>query len=73
MVDMIIEVLRQMVKSKFQWIKKIRWSWQELILSLTTYKPKLYFLSVTWKPPEAHQVKCNTDGACRGNPGQTSY
>ncbi|KAH0776582.1 hypothetical protein KY290_007993 [Solanum tuberosum] len=46
---------------------------QELILNLTSYKPKLHFLSVTWRPPEAHQVKCNTYGACRGNPGKSSY
>ncbi|KAH0715131.1 hypothetical protein KY284_008036 [Solanum tuberosum] len=23
--------------------------------------------------PEEHQVKCNTDGACQGNPGQSSF
>ncbi|KAK6791473.1 hypothetical protein RDI58_010554 [Solanum bulbocastanum] len=33
---------------------------------------KLYYLPVCWKPPEGI-LKCNTDGASRGNPGRSSY
>ncbi|KAH0724746.1 hypothetical protein KY284_000611 [Solanum tuberosum] len=69
MVEMTIEVVRQMVKTEFPWIKKMRWSWQEIVHRLNQYKPKIHYLIVTWKPPKYYQVKCNTDGACRGNPG----
>ncbi|KAK4721460.1 hypothetical protein R3W88_011693 [Solanum pinnatisectum] len=36
------------------------------------HKPKLYYLPVCWKPPEGI-LKCNMDGASRGNPGRSSY
>uniref|UniRef100_A0A0V0IS15 Putative ovule protein n=1 Tax=Solanum chacoense TaxID=4108 RepID=A0A0V0IS15_SOLCH len=73
MVDLVMKVVRQMVKCQFPWIMNISWSSQELIFSLNNYKPKLHFLSVIWRPPETHQVKCNTHGECRENPGQNSY
>ncbi|WMV07614.1 hypothetical protein MTR67_000999 [Solanum verrucosum] len=73
MVEMTIEVVRQMVKTQFPWIKKMRWSWQEIVHRLNQYKPKIHYLIVTWKPPKDYQVKCNTDGACRGNPGWSSF
>lgn len=60
------------MKTEFPWIKKMTWSWKEVIFRLTLYKPKIHVLSVTWRPSEDHQVKCNTDGASRGNPGMSS-
>ncbi|KAH0651087.1 hypothetical protein KY284_030999 [Solanum tuberosum] len=72
MVDMTMELVRQVVKTQFPWIRKMRWTWQEVLHKLNQYKPKIHVLSVTWKPPEKYQVKCNTDGACRGNPGWSS-
>ncbi|WMV49324.1 hypothetical protein MTR67_042709 [Solanum verrucosum] len=72
MMDMTMELVRQLVKTQFPWIKKMTWSWREVIFRLTQYKPKIHVLSVTWTPPEDHQVKCSTDGASRGNPGMSS-
>ncbi|KAH0709944.1 hypothetical protein KY284_011371 [Solanum tuberosum] len=31
------------------------------------------FINITGEKPEKGKVKCNTDGACRGNPGDSSY
>lgn len=28
---------------------------------------------MTWKPPHPEWVKCNTDGACKGNPSKSYY
>ncbi|KAH0716808.1 hypothetical protein KY285_012839 [Solanum tuberosum] len=66
-------MVRQMVKTQFPWIKNMRWTWQDIIQGLNQYKPKIHFLRVTWKPPEDHNVKCNTDGACRDNPDWNSF
>ncbi|KAH0696182.1 hypothetical protein KY289_013664 [Solanum tuberosum] len=33
----------------------------------------MYPRLVYWEKPIPEWVKCNTDGACRGNPGQSSY
>lgn len=40
---------------------------------LQRYKPTLHFKIVRWKPPEIDWVKCNTDGASKGNPGESAY
>ncbi|KAK4733429.1 hypothetical protein R3W88_007690 [Solanum pinnatisectum] len=48
-------------------------SWSEMITILGTYKPRLYYYIVKWKPPDVGQVKCNTNGASKGNPGETAY
>ncbi|KAK6777990.1 hypothetical protein RDI58_024708 [Solanum bulbocastanum] len=37
------------------------------------YKPNLYFHIVKWEAPDEGWVKCNTDGARKGNPGESSY
>ncbi|XP_060182980.1 uncharacterized protein LOC132612928 [Lycium barbarum] len=40
---------------------------------LSTYRPKLYYAKVLWRMPLSGRLKCNTDGASRGNPGRSSY
>ncbi|KAK6777945.1 hypothetical protein RDI58_024663 [Solanum bulbocastanum] len=47
--------------------------WMEILTTLSIYKPTLYYRIVYWEKPAVGWVKCNTDGACRGNPGQSSY
>jgi len=44
-----------------------------MITTLSAYKPTLYYRIVCWDKPNPEWVKCNTDGACRENPGQSSY
>ncbi|KAH0701736.1 hypothetical protein KY290_016740 [Solanum tuberosum] len=39
----------------------------------SAYKPTLYYRIVYWEKPDQEWVKCNTDGACKENPGQSSY
>uniref|UniRef100_A0A0V0IVP5 Putative ovule protein n=1 Tax=Solanum chacoense TaxID=4108 RepID=A0A0V0IVP5_SOLCH len=35
--------------------------------------PKLYYQAVSWQKPDKDRVKCNTDGASRGNPRDSTY
>ncbi|KAH0698681.1 hypothetical protein KY284_012896 [Solanum tuberosum] len=72
MVNQIVGVVRQLIKHKYPWIKRIEWSWPDIISRLGNYKPKLHYLNVTWKPPDNRRIKCNTDGASRGNSGLSS-
>ncbi|KAH0704298.1 hypothetical protein KY290_017150 [Solanum tuberosum] len=44
-----------------------------MVALLQSYKPTLYYDVVNWKPPEMGWIKCNTDGASKGNPRQSSY
>lgn len=41
--------------------------------SLACYKPRLYYLKFNWKLLDNGWSDCNTDGACRGNPGESAY
>lgn len=47
--------------------------WDEVIKDLAEFKPKLYHLVVTWKPPPVGHQKCNADGTSRGNPGPSTF
>ncbi|XP_060183256.1 uncharacterized protein LOC132613237 [Lycium barbarum] len=40
---------------------------------LSTYRPRIYYAKVLWRMPPSGRLKCNTDGASRGNPGKSSY
>lgn len=53
--------------------KNVPYTWKDIVDQLQGFKPKLFYCVVRWKPPDHHWVKCNTDGACRGNPGISSY
>ncbi|KAH0757310.1 hypothetical protein KY290_020803 [Solanum tuberosum] len=73
MVNQVVGVVRQLIKQKYPWIKRIEWSWLEIIIRIECYKPKLHYISVTWKSPDITRIKCNTDGASRGNPCLSSF
>lgn len=47
--------------------------WSNMINMLENYKPKLHCVAVKWKPLEKEILKCNTNGALRGNSGRSSY
>ncbi|WMV42196.1 hypothetical protein MTR67_035581 [Solanum verrucosum] len=46
--------------------------WPHIVNLLKEYKPRLHYYCVTWKFPARDRVKCNTDGACRGNSGMSA-
>ncbi|KAG5585748.1 hypothetical protein H5410_046182 [Solanum commersonii] len=37
------------------------------------YRHKLHVHNVVWTFPNKHRLKCNTNGASKGNPGLNSY
>ncbi|PHU09186.1 hypothetical protein BC332_21046 [Capsicum chinense] len=47
--------------------------WEDMINFVTRYKPWIHYHLVKWELPQAGYIKCNTDRACRGNPGIGSY
>ncbi|WMV40714.1 hypothetical protein MTR67_034099 [Solanum verrucosum] len=47
--------------------------WKGMIATLGSLKPKLYHFIVKWEMPCEGVIKCNTDGACRGNLGTSTY
>ncbi|KAH0661911.1 hypothetical protein KY284_026842 [Solanum tuberosum] len=67
------QTVQMLLKVRYPWIKRGDQNWKELITSLDKYKPTLHYKLVYWEPPKTDWVTCNTDGACRGNPGQSSY
>ncbi|KAK4717905.1 hypothetical protein R3W88_016243 [Solanum pinnatisectum] len=48
-------------------------SWPNIVNILGNHKPRLYHHIVQWKFPREGQLKCNTDGASKGNPGESAY
>ncbi|KAM3217162.1 hypothetical protein P3L10_026605 [Capsicum annuum] len=73
MVCQVQQVIKKLIKTTYPWIKLKGWTWEEVVDSMGTYRPKLHFQKVLWKKPDVLQLKCNIDGACRGNPGMSSY
>ncbi|KAH0679931.1 hypothetical protein KY284_021016 [Solanum tuberosum] len=63
-------------------IKKFIWSrfnliagnkgWCDIIQLLESCHPKISYKIVRWSAPSPKWLKCNTDGASRGNPGPSS-
>ncbi|WMV51941.1 hypothetical protein MTR67_045326 [Solanum verrucosum] len=47
--------------------------WLQSFDRIQQQKKQLFFKIVKWKLPGAGMLKCNTDGAYRGNPGISSY
>ncbi|KAH0642314.1 hypothetical protein KY285_033184 [Solanum tuberosum] len=46
--------------------------WSELIDLLQSYKVEYFSKVVRWFPPSIRWLKCNIDGASKGNPGLNS-
>ncbi|XP_060182106.1 uncharacterized protein LOC132611743 [Lycium barbarum] len=61
------------MKTRRSNFKYAPYSWQELLKSLQSYSPKVKIYQVCWRPPDSGWIKCNTDGASRGNPGRSSW
>jgi len=73
MVVQVQDMVRKLVKTLYPWIHLESNLWPDIVMKLKWYTPKLHYHSVLWKPPDTHRLKCNTDGASKGNPGLSSY
>ncbi|XP_060170728.1 uncharacterized protein LOC132601671 [Lycium barbarum] len=61
------------MKARRKNFKYAPYNWVDLLKALHTYTPKLRITQVCWRPPDIGWMKCNTDGASRGNPGRSSW
>lgn len=66
-------IVQQLIRARFSWMKNVPYQWNAMFDLLQKYKPKLLYYVVKWSPSEEFWVKCNTDGACKGNPVESSY
>uniref|UniRef100_M1CNL3 Non-LTR retroelement reverse transcriptase n=1 Tax=Solanum tuberosum TaxID=4113 RepID=M1CNL3_SOLTU len=64
--------LVKLVKLKYPWINVIPNQWPQLVQYFEQYRPLIKSQVVIWRKPEIGWLKCNIDGACRGNPGERS-
>lgn len=60
----------QLERVRYPKLKHIPLSWPDLVDHLEQLKPTLFYKKINWN---AGVIKCNTNGACRGNPGRSSY
>ena len=47
-------------------------TWPHIVAQLVNYMPGFHQKIVRWSLTPTGWSKCNTDGACRGNPGESS-
>ncbi|XP_049399852.1 uncharacterized protein LOC125863924 [Solanum stenotomum] len=66
-------MLRKLVRGVYPWIRPEKANWPHLIAKLQNYMLKIYHYNVVWQRPERDKVKYNTDGASKGNPGDSSF
>ncbi|XP_015160257.1 14.7 kDa ribonuclease H-like protein [Solanum tuberosum] len=66
------DTVYKLIKHLYPWIQIPR-NWEGMFGAMKEYKPKLHYHSVFWGLPQEGGVKCNTDGASRGNPGESAY
>ncbi|KAG5582926.1 hypothetical protein H5410_053553 [Solanum commersonii] len=60
--------LHSLLVYKFPKMKRFSSNWPELVSKLESYIPRLHYRRVCWGFPSGQWIKCNTDGASRGNP-----
>ncbi|KAH0636015.1 hypothetical protein KY290_036409 [Solanum tuberosum] len=73
MVMQVQDMVKKLVKKLYPWIYLDSTQWSFITRRLRRYKPKLHYHSVVWRPPDMQKMKCNVDGASKGNPGPSSY
>ncbi|KAH0636380.1 hypothetical protein KY290_036818 [Solanum tuberosum] len=67
------DMVKKLVKRLYPWIYLESTQWSYITRRLRRYKPTLHYHSVVWRPPDLQKLKCNVDGASKGNPGPSSY
>ncbi|KAK6784166.1 hypothetical protein RDI58_017620 [Solanum bulbocastanum] len=73
MVIHIETAVHQVIRVLYPWLRIQEHKWVDLISTLGKYKPKLHHHIVKWELPMTGSLKCNTDGATKGNPGPSFY
>ncbi|KAH0754600.1 hypothetical protein KY290_024870 [Solanum tuberosum] len=68
----VLVAVHRLVKMKYSWIT-LPSEWNRIILMLKNYKPQIHWKAVRLELPKQGCIKCNTDGASRGNPGESAY
>ncbi|KAH0696035.1 hypothetical protein KY289_013517 [Solanum tuberosum] len=62
--NMVLQVqtlIRQLIVMWFPWMNKLPDDWPTMVQMLRMYKPKLYYQSVAWRPPEAEPIGVTTN------------
>ncbi|XP_070031694.1 uncharacterized protein [Nicotiana tomentosiformis] len=62
-----------LARFRYPWLTNIPVLWIDMIRYFESYKPYVVSRRVTWHLPNAGWVKCNSDGASKGNPCPSSY
>ncbi|KAH0722705.1 hypothetical protein KY290_005357 [Solanum tuberosum] len=65
--------VHMLIRVTYLWLRNIPYHWSGMLDLLRQYKPVLHYHIVKWLTPEERWIKCNTDGASKGNPGENSY
>ncbi|XP_049362737.1 uncharacterized protein LOC125827465 [Solanum verrucosum] len=66
-------MIHWLIKNHYPNWKDVPTKWLQSFDRIQQQKKQLFFKIVKWKLPGAGMLKCNTDGAYRGNPGISSY
>ncbi|XP_059292598.1 uncharacterized protein LOC132046072 [Lycium ferocissimum] len=64
--------IHNLISSLYPWLKNVPHTWPQMVQLLEGLNPRSGSQMVQWRCPSAGWYKCNTDGASRGNPGQSS-
>ncbi|KAH0778130.1 hypothetical protein KY290_004557 [Solanum tuberosum] len=73
MISQVLQNVQFILKKKFPWIEMRGQNWEEMIRRLNANKSRLYHCIVRWDAPHEDVIKCNTDGASKGNLGISAY
>lgn len=65
--------IKRYIQTIYPWLRGITENWPDIISALTRYRPKIHYCIIKWAFPSKGRLKCNTNGASKGNPGPSSY
>lgn len=66
------DIVYQLIKTLYPWIEMPR-NWEGILEVIKGDMPRLHYHAVLWELPQMGKMKCNMDGANRGNPGESAY
>nr|XP_009766397.1 PREDICTED: uncharacterized protein LOC104217776 [Nicotiana sylvestris] len=71
LISQVSATLHNLLVYKFPKMKRLSSNWPELVSELESYIRRLYYRRLCWEFPSGQWIKCNKDGASRGNPGKS--